>query len=217
MILMNSEISILNDLKWRYACKRFDNQKKIDSQIVEHILEGLNLTATSLGIQLMKCVVVENQDLKDSIIPIAYGQRQVADCSHLLVLCRYNDVDEEAVDEYVTRTANMRNLDTEDSKMQGFKRMINSSISKDYDKRMNWLENQVYIALGNLLTICASLKIDSCPMEGFVPEKVDDILDLKKYGLQSVLMCPIGYRHPDDSYASQRKVRKDVRDFVITL
>jgi nitroreductase len=214
---MNSEVSILNDLKWRYACKRFDNQKKIDPKTVEHILEGLNLTATSLGIQLMKCVVVENQDLKDNIIPIAYGQRQVADCSHLLVLCRYIDVDEEDVEEYVTRTAYIRNLDPEDNKMQGFKRMMHSSISKDYDKRMNWLENQVYLALGNLLTICASLKIDACPMEGFIPEKVDDILNLKNYGLQSVLMCPIGYRHPDDSYANQRKVRKEVSDFVITL
>lgn len=209
--------SILEDLKWRYACKRFNSTKKINPEDLEILLESLNLTATSLGMQLLKCVVVENQALKEELVTHAYGQRQVADCSQLLVLCRYNDVNHSDVDEYVNRTAYIRDLDLNSPKIQGFKKMIEGAIKMPEEKRMHWMENQVYIALGNLLTVCANLRIDACPMEGFNPEKVNDTLQLQKLGLSAVVLCPVGYRHDEDPYSTQNKVRKRLSDFVVKI
>lgn len=214
---MTEPTTILDDLQWRYACKRFDNTRKIDEQDLQTLLEALNLTATSLGMQLLKCVVVENQLIKEQLVSHAFGQRQVADCSHLLVLCRYATVDQTAVDEYVNRTAHIRNMDANGDKMQGFKKMIESTMQMSEKDRVNWMNNQAYIALGNLLTVCANLRIDACPMEGFVPAKVDELLDLPALGLESVLLCPVGFRHEQDPYALQPKVRKSLTDFVVKI
>lgn len=208
---------IIEDLKWRYACKRFDNSLRLPEAEVDAVLEALNLTATSLGMQLLKCVVVENQALKEALVSPCFGQRQVADCSHLLVLCRYSVVDEQVVDEYVNRTAYIKNFEITSPKMQGFKKMIQGTVSMAEEKRIHWMNNQVYIALGNLLTVCANLHIDACPMEGFNQEKIDEILELEHYGLNSVVLCPIGYRHPEDPYSIQPKVRKDLSDFVVRV
>jgi len=160
---------------------------------------------------------VENQEIKNELVAHAYGQKQVADCSHLLVLCRYAEIDEYTVDEYVNRTAYIRNIDSESAKIQGFKKMIEGALKMSDSERVNWMNYQAYIALGNLLTVCARMRIDSCPMEGFVAKKVDELLKLKSLGLESVLLCPIGFRHAEDFYSSQPKVRKNLDSFVVRI
>ena len=80
-----------------------------------------------------------------------------------------------------------------------------------------WMEKQAYLALGNLLTVCALEEIDSCPMEGFEPEKYDDHLGLKERGLRSVLVLPVGYRAEDDLFSKLEKVRRGVEEVVIEL
>ena len=79
------------------------------------------------------------------------------------------------------------------------------------------MQKQIYIALGNALTVLASMKIDSCPMEGFLPEKYDEILNLRSKNLKSVLVMPVGYRSVDDQFSSFKKVRKDINDNTIEL
>ncbi len=208
---------VLAALHWRYACKKFDNTRHLTEQSVQQLLESLNLTATSLGMQLMKIVVIKNPQVKEQMLQHCYNQHQVRDCSHVLVLCRYNEVDEQLVDEYVERSAATRNFDLNSPKMQGFRNMVLSTISLPEEKRINWMTNQVYIALGNLLTTCAMMQIDSCPMEGFHPKGVDSLLGLSELGLSSVLLCPIGYRHAEDVYAQLPKVRRPIEDFAVYL
>lgn len=208
---------VLDALHWRYACKKFDSTRHLSEQTVQQLLEALNLTATSLGMQLMKIVVVKNPIVKEQMIQHCYNQHQVVDCSHVLVLCRFNEVDEQLVDEYVERSAATRNFDLNSPKMQGFRNMVLSTISLPEEKRVNWMINQVYIALGNLLTTCAMMQIDSCPMEGFNPKGIDTLLGLPELGLSSVLLCPIGFRHADDVYAQLPKVRKPIDDFAVYL
>ena len=84
-------------------------------------------------------------------------------------------------------------------------------------ERQKWSMNQAYIALGNLMTVCAVEGIDACPMEGFVSEKYDEILNLKDLGLKSVLLLPVGYRAEDDMFASFKKVRKSLDKTIIEL
>jgi nitroreductase len=54
-------------------------------------------------------------------------------------------------------------------------------------------------------------------MEGFLPDKYDEILNLKSKNLKSVLVMPVGYRSVDDQFSSFKKVRKDINDNTIEL
>ena len=84
-------------------------------------------------------------------------------------------------------------------------------------KKFDWAIRQAYIALGNLMTVCAIEKIDSCPMEGFNPEAIDEVLQLNLKGLKSVLLLPVGKRAKDDIFADLKKVRKPLNETIIEL
>ena len=82
---MTSEI--LDKLKWRYACKKFDASKKLSEEKLTVLKQAFNLTATSYGLQPLKMLVISNQTLKEELVPLTMNQRQVTDCSQVLVLC----------------------------------------------------------------------------------------------------------------------------------
>ena len=89
--------------------------------------------------------------------------------------------------------------------------------NEDPKNLISWAKNQAYLALGNLLTVCAQEKIDSCPMEGFIPEKYDEELNLTSKKLTSVLVLPVGYRAQDDFMKDQKKVRKNLEEIVLDI
>jgi nitroreductase len=201
-------MDIIESLNWRYAVKSFDPNRKLSADQVERIKDGLQLTPTSMGLQLMQFVIIENQDLQNQIVPFTYNQKQVADCSHLLILCRKTHVQEEDIITFVERTGEVRKLDNQNPTLQNYEKMLRNSLSLSSEQQKTWMENQVYIALGNLLTICAAEKIDSCPMEGFDRARLDDFLRLPEKNLNTVVMCPIGYRSKEDKYSAINKVRR---------
>lgn len=199
-------MDIIESLGWRYAVKKFDATKKLDDNQVERLCEALRLTATSMGMQLMHFFVVENQPIKKRMREVAFGQSQVEDASHVLVLCRRTEVTKNDIDEIVETAANAKKTNREE--LKGYETMISSTISMEEGMRRNWMENQVYIALGNLMTVCAAEKVDACPMEGFNKQAIDELLGLNEKGWSSVVLCPIGYRSKDDKYSVTPKARK---------
>ena len=206
---------IIESLNWRYACKKFDSSKSISDEDFNTLLESLRLTASSYGIQPWKFVVVKNQDKREELIGASYNQRQVAEASHLIVLCAPIEIDEALIDSYLADTAKTRGLDV--SELAKFKKMLMSIPRKPEEWKKAWAKNQIYIALGNLLTVCAEMRIDSCPMEGFSPAKYDEILNLKEHGLRSVVACPVGYRHSEDKYIEVKKVRFPNSHLVVEI
>ena len=80
-----------------------------------------------------------------------------------------------------------------------------------------WATRQAYIALGNLMTAAAVLKVDACPMEGLVPSEYDKILGLQNSGYATVVACALGYRSAEDKYASLAKVRFETKDLVVHI
>ena len=206
---------IIEDLNWRYACKKFDANKKLSDKQLETVLEALRLTPSSYGIQPWKFVLVEDISLREKLVAASWGQEQVKDASHLLVLCAPLNVDEELMQNYIDDMAKTRNQAKEE--LDGFKGMIMKLTERDTEKNKAWANNQVYIALGNLMTVCAHLKIDCCPMEGFKPSQYDEILGLKERGLRSVLVAPIGFRDSDDKYIAIPKVRFSQDQLVIKI
>lgn len=206
---------LVEDMQWRYACKKFDTEKKVTEQDMETLLEVLRLTASSYGMQLWNFVVVENKELREKLVEKSYGQRQVADASHLIVLCIKSDATESDIDAYIDQTVALRGV--EPQSMEGFKKMLMGTISKkSLEQKHIWMKNQIYIALGSLLTACAHMRIDSCPMEGISPKGYDELLGLEARGLKAVLACPVGYRSEDDKYANAAKVRFD-KETVVTI
>ncbi len=203
---------IVEDLNWRYACKKFDTEKKISDEDFNSLLESLRLTASSFGLQQWKFLVIKDEKIRHELMEASYHQHQVKDASHLIVLTTYTQFDEKFVDDFVADTAktNGKSLD----EMQSFKKMLMMVPNFDVDRQASWGRNQIYIALGNLLTVCANMRIDSCPMEGFSNKKYDEILGLKEKGLTSVLVCPVGYRATDDKYATAPKVRYSLEKLV---
>lgn len=199
-------MDVLEALKWRYAVKKFDENKSLDEVKVTKILKSVSLTATSMGMQLMSFIVTDKDQVKQNILPIAFNQPQIVDSSHLIILCRKDKVIEEDIEEIVNITSNLR--DVEENQLDGYRKMLESTLTMNRQQQITWMENQVYLAMGNLLTICAVEKVDACPMEGFDRNKLDELLDLPNKGLRSVLMCPIGFRSDDDKYNGLPKIRR---------
>lgn len=197
---------IIQNLNWRYATKVFDANKKISEADMNTIVEAFRLTPSSFGLQPWKLVVVETQEVKDSLVEHSWGQEQIANCSHLLVLCRKDNFDDTNVDEFVEDIAQTRGVSREN--LQGYEDMMKGFMSRmDADTKKTWVDKQIYIALGNLMTVCAEMEIDACPVEGFIPEKYDEILGLKEKGISSVVVLPVGYRSSEDKYGELAKVR----------
>lgn len=204
----------LDKLQWRYACKRFDSEKKLSKQKLSVLKESFNLTATSYGLQPLKMVVIEDIKIKEQLVPHSYNQIQVRDASHVLVICIEKELSADYIKGYFKKVETVR--DTPRDILDPFENSLLDSFSaKTKEEIKTWMVNQAYLALGNLLTVCALEEIDSCPMEGFIPEKYDELLELDKLGLKSVLVLPVGYRHPDDFFSTLKKVRRGTPEVII--
>lgn len=207
---------ILKDLNWRYATKKFDPSKKISANEIEVIKESLRLVPTSYGLQPLKFIIVESKEIREKLKPISYNQSQVVDASHLIIICSYLNTTDSHIDDYVSNISATRNVELDSIK--GYSDFMKSTISGMEQPHIeSWNKNQAYIALGQLLHTCASLKIDATPMEGFNPKEYDNLLKLTAKNLHASLVVPIGYRHEEDPAQHQKKVRKSQDDLFITL
>lgn len=178
--------------------------------------EAFNLTATSYGLQPLKLVVVKNKDIQQQLVPSSYNQPQVAQASHVLVLCIEKEIDATYITNYFKRVQEVRG--TSSTILDPFKeQLIQSFKTKTKEEVVQWAVNQAYLVLGNLLTVCAAEDIDACPMEGFIPSEYDKVLGLANLNVASVLVLPIGYRADDDMFSTFKKVRKETVDCVIEI
>ena len=209
-------MNIIEDLNWRYATKKFDTAHKLSENQLDILKEAFNLTALSYGLQTLKLIVISDKDKREQLVEHAYGQRQVVDSSHLLILCIQSQIDTDDVEEHFDNVIAVRQTPAEI--LQPFKNQLTGTISQmETNKKLEWATRQAYIALGNLMTVCAAERIDSCPMEGFNPDSFDTILGLDQRGLKSILLLPVGKRAEDDKFASFKKVRKSLDKTVVEL
>ena len=209
-------MNIINQLNWRYATKKFDENRIIPEETLNIILEAFNLTATSYGLQPIKLLVIKNKILQKELVEHSMNQKQVEQASHVLVFCIETKIDTNFIETYFNKVKVIRN--TSDAILNPFRTfLIEDFKTKPQELIEEWAIKQVYLAMGNLLTVCAIEKVDACPMEGFLQDKYDEILELKSKDLKSILVMPIGYRAEDDMFADFKKVRKHISNSVIRL
>jgi nitroreductase len=199
----------LEQLNWRYATKRY-NGEQVPEAALKNILEAVKLAPSSLGLQPFEVLVIEDAALREKIAPAAYNQPAITESGALLVFTVWKSISQEQVDSYINRMAAIRNLPAES--LDGFKNMILSSIqNKTTEQLTNWNARQAYIALGYATAAAAMEKIDSTPMEGFDPAKIDELLGLAETGKTAVLLLALGFRDAEkDSLAKLPKVRREI-------
>lgn len=208
--------TFLENQNWRYATKKFDATKKISNQDLETLKEAIRLSASSYGLQPYKVLIVENTEVRAKLQPVSWGQSQIVEASHLFVFVNLVDVQDNHIDDYVTNLATTRGFKAED--LKGYSDFMKSKlVPLSLEAKSTWSSKQTYLAMGNLLNAAAELKIDVTPIEGFEPEKYNEILGLDKLGLNASLVATIGYRHEEDATQHFPKVRKPINELFITI
>lgn len=205
---------MIDALQWRYATKVFDAERQIDAATWNCLEEALVLTASSYGLQPWKFLVITDAAIRAELRPHSWNQSQITDCSHLVVMLKKRTITAADADRLIEATASTRGIEA--SVLDGYRQMIQVDLIDGPRSQVigQWSANQVYIALGNLLTSAALLGVDTCAIEGFSPPDYDRILNLESSDYQSCVVCACGYRSSDDKYASLRKVRYSAADLI---
>ena len=207
---------ILNALNWRYATKIFNPNKKVSDDDIHTILESARLSPSSSGIEMWKFLVIVNPEVRQKLREVSFNQPKVTDASHLIVIAYRTDITESTSKERVERTSKIQRQDLVE--LDGLKSSIDNSIAqKVKDGTLeSWIRAQTYIPLGIMTETASLLDVDNCPMEGFLSEKVDEILDLKRKNLKSITMLALGYRGDDpmSKYSKTRREFGEVIEFI---
>ena len=208
--------TLLENLNWRYATKKFDATKKISASDLNTLKEAVRLSASSYGLQPYKVVIVENPEIREKLKAAAYGQTQITDASQLFVFANDLNLGAVSVDNYINNISETRGVPVE--ALGGFSDMMKGTISNLSDDAKNiWTAKQTYIALGTLLSAASELKIDATPMEGFNAAQFNEILGFDKLGLNASVIATVGYRHDEDEAQHHKKVRKSHEELFITI
>ena len=207
---MNKKEEFLKMMDFRHACKIFDENKKISDADMHYILEVARKSPSSFGMEAWKFLVITNDELREELKPFCWNQPQITTCSHLVVVLA--GIDSVKVESGEVRSRlSRRNMPEE--KLNAFLKVYAGHLSdvlNDDDKIYQWTARQTYIAVANMMNAAASIEIDSCPIEGFEKEKVEEVLGLDTSKFQVALMLPFGYRINEQS----EQLRLDFEDVV---
>ena len=206
----------IDRLKWRYATKKFDTDRKIPAADLDQLTEAIQLSASSYGLQPYHVFIITDPDLRRQLKTASYEQSQVIDASHLLVFASKTDFDGELINSYLEEVSETRDIERE--KLEGYSTMMKSKLLPlPEGAKANWAAKQAYIALGNFLSAASMMSIDACPMEGFNTVAVDKILGLEQKNLSAAVIVAVGYRSETDQTQYNKKVRRSKRTLFTHL
>jgi nitroreductase len=211
-----TQSTLIEKLNWRYATKKMDPTKAVPQEKVDQIVEAIRMAPTSSGTQPFELFVVTNPEIRAEIQPHAWNQAQITEGSHLLVFAAWDNYSADRIDAVTQQMTDERG----EIPMlnQYYDNLKATYLPRDEQVNHDHAARQAYIALGFALAAAAELDVDSTPMEGFDPVKVDEILNLKERGLRSVLLLPLGYRQEGaDWLLPMKKVRKSHKSFVTEI
>lgn len=208
--------TVLNALHWRYATKQFDPARKIPDDVWTALEESLRLAPSSFGLEPWKFVLVRDPAVRARLREASWGQPQVTDASHFVVLAGAESAPPAMIDDLAARITATRGTPPE--KLAGMLQMISGFVGAlPAAQQHQWNLRQVYLAFGQFLAVAALLGVDATPMEGLDPAKYDEILGLPAHGYRTVAAIAAGYRAADDKYAAYAKVRRARADVFLEV
>lgn len=208
---------LLDDLKWRHACKAYDPNKKVSQENIDKIVEAARLAPTSSGLQPFKLFVISNQEIKEKMVPGALNPDCMRDCSHVLVFAAWDKYTTHRIDEIYDYTTDMRDLPR--GRMGSYTDKLKEIYgAQSAEENHAHIARQTYIALGLALAQAAELRIDSTPVEGFDNRVIDEVLDLHAQGLKSTLIMYLGYSDDERNWLKpMAKVRNPKEKFLVEI
>ena len=186
-------------MAFRHACKMFDETKKIPKEKIKFILEAGRTSPSSFGMEGWKFLVITNQELKEKLRPACWNQPQITTSSHLVVILASIENVKPSSGVPAKRFAR-RPLSQE--QIDGYIELYANHLSQTLSTNENiyaWTARQSYLAGANMMTAGAYIGVDSCPIEGFEKEKVEEILELDTNKYQVAMLLPFGYRLNEQS------------------
>lgn len=218
---MNKKEEILSAYNFRHACKEFDPSKKISDEDFEFILETGRLSPSSFGFEPWKFLIVQNPDLREKLKKVSWGaQKQLSTSSHFIVMLARKSSGTIAGSDYINHIMkNIQELPEEIVKMKGD--FYNTFQKNDFDltderKLFDWASRQTYISLANMMSSAAQIGVDSCPIEGFDKEKVDELLKLENiiesddFGVS----CMLAFGYRPEKLELRSKTRQSIKEVV---
>ena len=205
---------LLDDLKWRYATKVYQEGKKVSQENIDKIVEVARLAPTSSGLQQFRLIVVGNQELKEKMVAGALNPDCMRECSHVIVFAAWDEYTPERIDAIYDKTTDERGLVR--GRFKRYTDMLKENFGKmSKEEQFQHAANQSFIALGLALAQAAELKVDSTPIGGFDPKLVDELLGLPAKGLRSVSLLYLGYADDErDWLGKMKKVRNSMEEFA---
>jgi len=207
----NINMELINNLQWRYAVKKYTDEL-VSEEKIDRIIEAINLSASSCGIQPYRLIVVTNPEIRQKLAEGSFN-RQISDSSHLLVFAGFNSISSEYIADYVAMMEEQRALEV--GTLNPLKDAVTSFFATQTPgQQAIWSAKQAYIGLGTALIAAAELRVDATPMEGFDPELFNKVLDLSEKNLHASVIISLGYRDAANDYlASMPKVRLPINEF----
>lgn len=176
----------------RYTTKKYDPTKKIPEHLVQQLKEILRMSPSSINSQPWKFSFISDEQVKNQLADVSYfNAPKIKDASHLVVFSAIDDLSlfEAQIGEHLP---------------EGSVAYYNQFLKPLPEAEIkSWLQKQVYLSLGFFLSACASMEIDSTPMEGIQYDAYAEILQLDGY--KTLFAVAIGYRNPEDANQPELK------------
>lgn len=200
-------------MDFRHACKMFNEAKKISEKDIYNILDMGRKSPSSFGMEGWKFLVITNEELKAKIRPFCWDQVQITSCSHLVVILSAIDA-LKPQSGIPAKRFSRRGLSQENiaNYVNLYSNHLAPTLEND-EKLYEWSTRQTYIAAANMMTYAATIGIDSCPIEGFEKQKVEEVLKLDTSKYQLSLILPFGYRINEQS-SQMRLSFEEVVEFI---
>ncbi|MBQ4803828.1 NAD(P)H-dependent oxidoreductase [Aquimarina sp. MMG015] len=199
-------MSFLNSMQNRYTTKKYNPNKKINSETINELKEILNLSPSSINSQPWKFTLVSNQKTKEQLSKVSWlNAGKVIDCDTVVVFSRIDNISlfEKQIEKELPAGA-----------VSYFKEFIKP---QSEEQIKSWFGHQLYLSLGVFLSACAEMGIDATPMEGIEPDNYNTILELENY--HTMVAVAIGYRDPEDNNQPSKrpKSRRNINQVVETI
>jgi nitroreductase len=212
---------ILEAYYFRHATKAFDPNKKIAKDDFQFILESGRLSPSSYGLEPWKFVVVQNSELRLKIKEAAWGANgKLPEASHFVLILARTAKDMKYDSDYI-RNQLQHVMHMPEDVIPRFLENLQNFQQSEFDLLENdrimfeWSCRQSYIALGNMMTAAAQIGIDSCPIEGFVISKMNQIFDeaglLEEDHFGLACMVAFGYRANEPRPKTRRSIEQVIK------
>lgn len=211
----------LEALRFRHACKLFDPNRRVSEEDFSLILEAGRLSPSSFGLEPWKFLVLQNREIREKLRSAAWGAvNSFNGASHFVIFLARRRIDTRYDSDYLTSilydvqqlpkdVAEPRRARIEAFQKDDFK------LTESDRAYFDWACKQTYIALADMLTAAALLKVDACPIEGFNREQTErilsdeGILDSEHFGVS--VMAGFGYRAQEPRPKTRRTPKETVQ------